>query len=164
MKHYIDSNDKIFAFESDGSQDHLIKSDMQPISKEEIAERNKPTKEQLAEQVSGIRKQKEAEGVTVNSIRYAGDEENRQHLNEAIQFADDAGDTTFEIWKDSDGKYHPAHPLADVRDAYRAIGRRRVKLIGLEAQYTQQVLAGEVTNIKELDWSTEYDTQGEQVE
>lgn len=46
MKHYIDSKEQIFAFESDGSQDHLIKPDMQPITQAEIAERNAPTPEE----------------------------------------------------------------------------------------------------------------------
>lgn len=55
MKHYIDSDDNIFAFESDGSQDHLITADMKPITEVEIAKRNKPTAEQLAAQVRGER-------------------------------------------------------------------------------------------------------------
>ena len=36
MKHYITKNKEIFAFELDGSQDHLITSDMAEISLEEI--------------------------------------------------------------------------------------------------------------------------------
>ena len=36
MKHYINKNKEIFAFELDGSQDHLITEDMNPISLEEI--------------------------------------------------------------------------------------------------------------------------------
>jgi hypothetical protein len=35
MKHYIDSNNKIFAYELDGSQDHLI-GDKTPITREEV--------------------------------------------------------------------------------------------------------------------------------
>ena len=157
MKHYIDSNEEIFAFESDGSQDYLIKPDMKPITQAEIAERNKPTKEQLAEQVIGIRKQKEAEGVAVNGIRYAGDEGNRRALREAIEYMEDAGTTAFSVWKDSDGQYHPGHPLADVKDAYRAIGQRRSRLIELEGQYVAQVLAGDLTDLTDLaglDWSS----------
>ena len=36
MKYYINENKEIFAFELDGSQDHLITSDMKEISVEEI--------------------------------------------------------------------------------------------------------------------------------
>lgn len=41
MKHYADSSGQIYAFEEDGSQDHLITSDMQPIGYEEVLERTK---------------------------------------------------------------------------------------------------------------------------
>ena len=36
MKHYINNNKEIFGFELDGSQDHLITSDMSPVTLEEI--------------------------------------------------------------------------------------------------------------------------------
>lgn len=36
MKYYIDKNKKIFGFEADGSQDHLVTEDMIEISLEEI--------------------------------------------------------------------------------------------------------------------------------
>ena len=36
MKHYINKNKEIFGFELDGSQDHLITSDMSPVTLEEI--------------------------------------------------------------------------------------------------------------------------------
>ena len=52
MKHYINKNKEIFGFELDGSQDHLITSDMIEISLEEIAELNKPTEAQLQEQLN----------------------------------------------------------------------------------------------------------------
>ena len=32
MKHYIDTNNELYAFESDGSQDHLITESMQPVT------------------------------------------------------------------------------------------------------------------------------------
>jgi hypothetical protein len=157
MKHYTDSSGEIFAFESDGSQDHLIKSDMQPVTQAEITDLTKPTREQLAAQVTGIRKQEEAEGVTVNGIRYAGDEGSRQALREAIEFMEDAGTVVFSVWKDSDGQYHPGHPLADVKDAHRAVWQRRSRLIELEGQYVAQVLAGDLTDLTDLDgldWSS----------
>lgn len=36
MKHYINKNKEIFGFEIDGSQDHLVTSDMTPIELVEI--------------------------------------------------------------------------------------------------------------------------------
>lgn len=42
MKHYKDSTGKVFAFESDGSQDHLIEHDMEPISQSEALELASP--------------------------------------------------------------------------------------------------------------------------
>mgnify|MGYP006235876247 FL=1 len=38
MKHYKDSNNKIFAYESDGSQDHIISKDLIPITEKEAKE------------------------------------------------------------------------------------------------------------------------------
>ena len=52
MKYYINKNKELFGFELDGSQDHLITSDMVEISLEEIAELNKPTAVQLQEQAN----------------------------------------------------------------------------------------------------------------
>ena len=40
MKLFKDSNNTTWAFELDGSQDHLINSDMVPITKEEVEEIN----------------------------------------------------------------------------------------------------------------------------
>jgi len=64
MKHYIDSNNKIFAYELDGSQDHLI-GDKTPITREEVdqilAERyptttpaHAPTKEELMAKLEAL--------------------------------------------------------------------------------------------------------------
>ena len=36
MKHYINNNKEIYGFELDGSQDHLVTSDMSPVTLEEI--------------------------------------------------------------------------------------------------------------------------------
>ena len=57
MKYYINKNKEIFGFELDGSQDHLITSDMAEISLEEIAELNKPTAAQLQEQLNAEAKE-----------------------------------------------------------------------------------------------------------
>lgn len=49
MKYYKDSNNKVYAYESDGSQDAFIKPDLTPISEAEAMElaNPPPTKEEL---------------------------------------------------------------------------------------------------------------------
>lgn len=110
----------------------------------------------VAPAVQKQRKDVEAAGVTVNGVRYAGDQGNRQALSEAIMAADDSGSEMFTSWKDSDGGYHANHPVADVKDALRAIGQRRSALIALESLYVGQIV-DELIDIHDLDWSTEYD-------
>jgi len=111
-----------------------------------------PTTEQLLSQLSAARKSQEAQGVTINGIRYAGDPGNRQALQEAIAFMEDAGLTEFASWKDSDDVFHVDHPLIRVVDAYRAIGARRVQLIAAEGQYAAQVVDGSLTEVTGLTW------------
>jgi hypothetical protein len=48
MKHYINNQKQIFAF--DDTQLHLVAADMREISNQELAELLAPTPEQLAEQ------------------------------------------------------------------------------------------------------------------
>jgi hypothetical protein len=117
-----------------------------------IEERSKPTTDQLLQQLTQARKEQETQGVTINGIRYAGNPGNRQALQEAIAFMDDAGLTEFEGWKDSDNVFHANHPLADVRDAYRAIGARRAQLIAAEGEYGAQIIAGTLTDLSEVVW------------
>ena len=153
MKNYIDkSTREIYAYESDGSQDAFIKEGLVPISDEDLAAMIAPTTEQLLSQLSAARKEQERQGVTINGIRYAGDPGNRQALQEAIALMDDAGLTEFESWKDSDNIFHANHPLADVRDAYRAIGARRSQLIAAEGEYAAQIIAGTLTDLTEVVW------------
>jgi len=109
-------------------------------------------KKQLMSDLSAERKFQERQGVDINGIRYAGDPGNRQALQEAIAFMDDAGLTEFESWKDSDNVFHANHPLADVRDAYRAIGIHRVALIEAEGQYAAQITSGTLTDLSDLVW------------
>ena len=111
-----------------------------------------PTTEQLLSQLSAARKSQEQQGVTLNSIRYGGDPGNRQALQEAIAFMDDAGLTEFPSFKDSDNGFHADHPVVDVVDAYRAIGARRVQLIAAEGQYAAQVVDGSLTEVTGLTW------------
>ena len=106
----------------------------------------------LITQLTAARKEQEQQGVVINGIRYAGDPGNRQALQEAIAFMDDAGLTEFESWKDSDNVFHANHPLVDVVDAYRAIGARRSQLIAAEGEYAAQIIAGTLTDLTEVVW------------
>ena len=152
MKHYKDALNNIYAYESDGSQDAHIKEGLVPISDEDLAAMIAPTTEQLLGQLTAARKEQEQQGVAINNIRYAGDPGNRQALQEAIAFMDDAGLTEFESWKDSDNVFHANHPLVDVVDAYRAIGARRSQLIAAEGEYAAQIIAGTLTDLTEVVW------------
>jgi len=111
-----------------------------------------PTTAKLLSQLSAGRKAQEQQGVTLNGIRYAGDPGNRQALQEAIAFMEDAGLTEFPSFKDSDNQFHVDHPVVDVVDAYRAIGARRAQLIAAEGQYAAQVIAGSLTDLSEVTW------------
>ena len=111
-----------------------------------------PTTAQLLSQLSAARKAEERQGVTINSIRYAGDPGNRQALQEAISFMDDADLTEFPSFKDSDNGFHADHPVVDVVDAYRAIGARRAQLIAAEGEYASEITAGTLTDLTEVTW------------
>ena len=150
MKHYIDKEtNEVYAYESDGSQDAFIKKGLVAVSDEELATLRAPTTDQLLQQLTQARKEQETQGVTINNIRYAGDPGNRQALQEAIAFMGDAGLTEFPAWKDSDDVFHADHPLADVKDAARAIGARRSHLIAAEGEYAAQIIAGTLTDLTE---------------
>ena len=88
MKHYRDESNKIYAYESDGSQDAFIKEGLVPISDEDLVLLRAPTTEQLLRQLTAARKEQELQGVVINGVRYAGDPSNRQALQEAIAFTD----------------------------------------------------------------------------
>ena len=152
MKHYKDTLNNIYAYESDGSQDAFIKEGLVPISDEDLAAMIAPTTEQLLSQLSAARKEQERQGVTINDIRYAGDPGNRQAMQEAIAFMENASLTEFPTWKDSDDVFHADHPLADVKDAVRAIGARRSQLIAAEGEYAAQIIAGTLTDLTEVVW------------
>ena len=117
-----------------------------------IADRNKPTTNQLLRQLTAARKSQERQGVAINNIRYAGDPGNRQALQEAITYLEGAGLTEFPKWKCSDDEFHVNHPLTDVFDAYRAVGMRRVALIAAEGEYAAQITAGTLTDLSEVVW------------
>ena len=110
-------------------------------------------KKQLMSDLSAERKFQERQGVAINNIRYAGDPGNRQALQEAIAFMNDAGLTEFPKWKCSDDEFHVNHPLADVVDAYQAIGERRAALIAIEGEYAEKITEGTLTDLGEVVWS-----------
>jgi hypothetical protein len=152
MKHYKNEKNNIFAYESDGSQDAFIKEGLVPISDEDLAAMIAPTTEQLLSQLTAARKEQEQQGVDINGIRYAGDPGNRQALQEAIEFMNDAGLTEFPKWKCSDDEFHAGHLLSDVVDAYQAIGERRAALIAIEGEYAEKIIAGTLTDLSEVVW------------
>ena len=120
--------------------------------KDFLVAQSTPTTIQLLQQLTQARKEQERQGVTLNGIRYAGDPGNRQAMQEALAFMDNAGLTEFPSWKDSDNAFHANHPLSDVFDAYRAIGVRRSSLIAAEGQYAAQIIAGTLTDLTEVTW------------
>jgi len=152
MKHYRDESNNLYAYESDGSQDAFIKEGLVPISDEDLAAMMAPTTEQILRQLTAARKEQERQGVVINGIRYAGDPSNRQALQEAIAFMEDAGLTEFESWKDSDDVFHADHPLIDVVHAYQVIGSRRAELIATEGEYAAQITSGTFTDLSLVAW------------
>ena len=50
MKHYIDANNNIFGFDSDGSQDAYISAELTPITDEQLAVLRSPTQAQMKAQ------------------------------------------------------------------------------------------------------------------
>ena len=117
-----------------------------------IAERNKPKTDQLLQQLTQARKEQERQGVVINGIRYSGDPGNRQAMQEAIAFMENASLTEFPTWKDSDDVFHADHPLAYVKDAAHAIGARRSQLVAAEGEYAAQIIAGTLTDLTEVVW------------
>ena len=110
------------------------------------------TKEQLIAQVKEQRKQKEAEGIIHNNVPYAGDKSNRQALAEAIEFATDSGFSAFPSWKVDDDNFITDHPVEDVKQAYRLIGKKRVALIQREGEFIQMVKNDYLTDTTSLNW------------
>lgn len=104
-------------------------------------------------EIETARKAAEHEGVTVDGIRYAGDPSNRQALSEALDLAAITDQTHFSSWKDSDGQFHTAHPVADVHAALLAIGQRRGELIDREGVLSEQIsAANDVATVEAIQW------------
>lgn len=118
---------------------------------------NAPTEQErraaLVARLSVLRKNVEKEGVVVDGARFAGDAENRQALNEALQLAQRQSMTVFNTWKDSDNKYFSDFAVSSVDDALVQIGLKRGALISKEAQFAAQIMDGSLEDITNLDWS-----------
>jgi len=141
-----------FTASPDDPEEHgrLLFADAQATAAPYVAQ--PPDVHNLLAQLLSARKDQEQQGVTLNSIRYGGDPGNRQALQEAIAFMDDAGLTEFPSFKDSDNGFHADHPVVDVVDAYRAIGALRAQLIAAEGEYAAQVVDGSLADVTGLTW------------
>jgi hypothetical protein len=106
----------------------------------------------LLAELEGLRKAEEERGVIVGGVRYSGAQGNRQALKEALNAAAEYGLTVFTSWKDSDSKYHPNHPVADVHEALSAIGLRRMALIAKEGKYAELIKAGASIDLSGIQW------------
>ena len=148
--YYKDADGNIYEY----SSSQTPKKALVKLTEGEVnAHRNpKPTTDQLLQQLAVERKEQETQGVTINDIRYAGDPGNRQALQEAIAFMNDAGLTEFTKWKDSDNVFHVDLPVSEVFNAYRAVGMRRVQLISAEGDYAKQIIAGTLTDLTQVTW------------
>ena len=103
MKYYK-LNNKVYAYEQDGSQDHLITSDMVAMTKVEVEVHTNPpdTTEQL------YAKDKESKLLAVSQIKvttalgnvFDGDEVSQNRMSRAVT-ASNAGDTTQWILADN---------------------------------------------------------------
>ena len=150
-QYYKDTENRLFVDPILANHDGLTEITQEQFN-QIIEERSKPTTNQLLRQLTQARKSQERQGVTINGIRYAGDPGNRQTLQEAITYLEDAGLTEFPTWKDSDDVFYADHPLADVKDAARAIGARRSQLVAAEGEYAAQIIAGTLSDLTEVVW------------
>ena len=151
-KLYRNANNELFVDPIFENHEGLIEIDQVEFDTI-LSNLNKPTVKQLLSQLTAARKEQEQQGVTINGIRYAGDPGNRQAVQEAIAFMEDAGLTEFPAWKDSDDVFHAGHLLSDVVDAYQAIGERRAALIAIEGEYAEKITEGTLTDLGEVVWS-----------
>jgi hypothetical protein len=91
------------------------------------------------EEIHTARQEAEAQGVTIEGVRYAGDDKSRWALNEARDFAQRTGMRTFSVWLDADEQYHPDHPASEVHQAALAMFNRRAFLIDQEARLMAEI-------------------------
>ena len=106
MKNYINNKNQVFGFELDGSQDHLITTDMVAISDEDLVILRAPTAEQVAEQSYSTWKASrqlavDSIEVTYDLIIYQGDEVSQGRMSRSIAALPDDVMTVQWIAKDN---------------------------------------------------------------
>jgi hypothetical protein len=75
MKHYLSPNNTVFAYELDGSQDHLIPDNYTPISSEQAATRSQQLQQNMLNALSYADKRKTeypAIGDQLDALYHAG--------------------------------------------------------------------------------------------
>ncbi len=68
MKHYRDENNKVYAFEADGSQDFLIKPNYVLLTDNELATLRAPTSEQIAAQEKALAEKQQADATKADAV------------------------------------------------------------------------------------------------
>lgn len=91
MKHFVDKDANIFAFEKDGSQDYLIAEDLKELSDDEFKELTTPKKEVLIEEEINKLKYnfelKYKEPTELNGNLFTGGFDSASRLFSKIQYA-----------------------------------------------------------------------------
>lgn len=75
MKHYLSPDNKVFAYEADGSQDHIIPSDYTPITQAQATERSQQAQQAMFNALSYSDKRKgeyPAIGDQLDALYHAG--------------------------------------------------------------------------------------------
>lgn len=137
--HYKSLKNKVFF---DPSDDVIEKYELVEIEESEFKElleyKQALSLDQLSDrkrrEIEVARKADEADGVTINGVRYSGSPENRQSLADALELASEEGITEIAPWKDSDDAFHVSVSVNDVRQARSQIIKRRAVLISQEEE------------------------------
>jgi len=75
MKHYLSPDNKVFAYEADGSQDHLIPDNYTPITQAQATERSQQTQQASFNALTYAEKRKSeypAIGDQLDALYHAG--------------------------------------------------------------------------------------------
>ena len=75
MKHYLSPDNKVFAYEADGSQDHLIPSNYTPITQAQATERSQQAQQAMFDALTYADKRKSeypAIGDQLDALYHAG--------------------------------------------------------------------------------------------
>jgi hypothetical protein len=75
MKHYLSPDNKVFAYEADGSQDHIIPSDYTPITNDEAQTRSQQVQQAAFSALTYAQKRKgeyPAIGDQLDALYHAG--------------------------------------------------------------------------------------------